>query len=154
IQRSSRHYFQRPDAENVEVDPDATSMTGWGGRLWLNKQGGAVMWNTGLVFLSPDFEVNDLGIQSRSDVLNGHQMLGYQWTQDGKFKRYGNVWGAASASYNVDGARTGTAGTPGGNVTYRNNWNNWWNTGYSPRSIDARGTRGGPTMESPRDVYV
>ena len=154
VQRSSRHYFQRPDAENVEVDPFATSLTGWGGRLWLNKQSGAVMSNTGVGFLSPNFEANDLGIQSRSDVLNGHQMLGYQWNQQGKIKRSANVWGAGSASYNVDGDRTGTAATLGGNVTYNNNWNNWWNAGVNPRAIDPRLTRGGPTVESRRGAYL
>ena len=154
VQQSSRHYFQRPDAENVSVDPDATDLSGWGGRLWLNKQSGAVMSNTGVGFISPGFEVNDLGIQSRSDVLNGHQMLGYQWTQEGRIKRSANVWSAVSSSFNVDGDMTSAGATIGGNVTYNNNWNNWWNAGFSPSATDPRATRGGPTMESPRSIYV
>ena len=29
LQYSSQHYFQRPDADHVSLDPNATSMTGW-----------------------------------------------------------------------------------------------------------------------------
>jgi hypothetical protein len=154
VQRSSRHYFQRPDAGDVSVDPTATTLSGGGGRLWLNKQSGRVMSNTGIGVLSPGFEVNDLGIQSRSNVVNGHTMLGYQWTQDGRFKRYANVWGALAANRNFDGDLTYATLALGGNVDYRNNWSSWWNLGVNPRYTDVRSTRGGPKMEAPRDIYV
>ena len=154
IQRSSRHYFQRPDAENVEVDPDATQLTGYAGRLWLNKQSGRVMSNSAVGFLSPNFEVNDLGAQSRSDVINAHSMLGYQWTQDGKFKRFANAWSALSGTWNFDGDMITSNLAAGGNTTYKNNWFTWWNVGIIPRATDVRSTRGGPTMESRFDGYV
>jgi hypothetical protein len=154
VQRSSRHYFQRPDAGDVDVDPAATSLTGGGGRLWLNKQSGSVMSNTGIGVLSPGFEVNDLGIQSRSDVVNAHTMLGYQWTQDGRFKRYANVWAALAGNKNFDGDLTYATLALGGNVNYRNNWGSWWNLGANPRYTDVRSTRGGPEMKSRSDVYV
>src|SRR5207247_10188466 len=60
VQSGSRHYFQRPDADKARLDPTATSLTGGGGRLWLNKQGGSVMSNTGIGVLTPGFEANDL----------------------------------------------------------------------------------------------
>jgi len=154
VQRSSRHYFQRPDAASVEVDPTATSLTGYGSRLWLNKQSGRVMSNTGVGYISPGFEVNDIGLQSRSDVINAHTMLGFQWTADGRFKRYANVWTGVAASRNLDGDLTFADIETGGNVNYRNNWNNWWNAGYFPSFTDPRATRGGPKMLSPRLVYV
>jgi len=154
IQQGSRHYFQRPDAGSFDVDTTATTLTGGGARLWLNKQSGSVMSNTGLGLLSPGFEVNDLGIQSRSDVLNGHTMLGYQWTKDGRFTRYANVWGALAANRNFDGDLTYATLAAGGNMNYRNNWSSWWNIGANPRYTDVRSTRGGPKMESPRDIYV
>jgi len=37
LQRSPTHYFQRPDANYVKVDSSATSLTGYAGRLMLNK---------------------------------------------------------------------------------------------------------------------
>ncbi len=154
VQRSSRHYFQRPDAGDVEVDPNATALTGYAGRLWLNKQSGSVMSNSAVGWLSPNFEVNDLGIQSRSDVINAHSMLGYQWTQDGKYKRYANTWLALVGNWDFDHDLTGASLAGGGNVTYKNNWNNWWNYGINPRTTDVRSTRGGPAMESRVDGYL
>ena len=154
VQRSSRHYFQRPDAGDVEVDPTATALTGYAGRMWLNKQSGAVMSNTGIGFLSPKFEVNDLGLQSRSDLINAHTMLGYQWTADGKYKRYANVWGVLAGSQNFDRDLINAQVALGGNTTYKNNWNTWWNVGALPRFTDVRSTRGGPEMLSRRYAYV
>ncbi|HKQ56785.1 MAG TPA: DUF5916 domain-containing protein [Candidatus Eisenbacteria bacterium] len=153
VQRSSRHYFQRPDASSVEVNPAATALTGGGGRLWLNKQSGRIMSNTGIGVLSPGFEVNDLGIQSRSDVINGHSMLGYQWTKDTRFTRYANVWGALVGSRNFDGDLTYASLAGGGNLNYKNNWSSWWDAGANPRYTDVRSTRGGPKMKAPRDIY-
>jgi Domain of unknown function (DUF5916)/Carbohydrate family 9 binding domain-like len=154
IQRSSRHYFQRPDANHVDVDPDATSLTGYAGRLWLNKQSGRVMSNSAVGLLSPEFEVNDLGSQSRSDVINAHSMLGFQWTANGKYKRYANAWTALSSNWNYDGDRIASNLAFGGNTTYKNNWFSWWNAGIVPRGTDVRSTRGGPKMESPFNGYV
>ena len=37
IQRSSTHYFQRPDATHVEVDPTRTSLSGHGGTVDVGK---------------------------------------------------------------------------------------------------------------------
>ena len=154
VQRSSRHYFQRPDAGHVEVDPTATALTGTGGRLWLNKQSGRVMSNTAIGYLSPEFEVNDLGLQSRSDVINAHSMIGYQWTADGRFKRYANVWSTLAGSRNFDGDLINAVLSLGGNANYKNNWNSWWNAGFNPRFTDVRATRGGPEMESRNSVYL
>ena len=62
IQTSPRHYYQRPDAASYELDPDATSLSGTGARLWLNKEKGNWFSNSALGYLSPGFEVNDLGL--------------------------------------------------------------------------------------------
>ena len=40
LQESSRHYFQRPDATQVSVDSNATSLNGYSARIYLNKQKG------------------------------------------------------------------------------------------------------------------
>jgi hypothetical protein len=45
LQRSPARYFQRPDAQAFSVDSTATSLTGYAGRIMLNKQRGAVMLN-------------------------------------------------------------------------------------------------------------
>ena len=77
------------------------------------------MSNSAIGFLSPKFEVNDIGIQSRSDVINAHSMLGYQWTEDGKYKRYANAWSALSGSWNFDGDMIAANLAAGGDANYR-----------------------------------
>ena len=76
LQRSSLHYFQRPDIDYVHVDPDATSLSGWAGRVYLNKQKGNFVFNAGLGAMSPGFEANDLGYHTRGDLINGHVQAG------------------------------------------------------------------------------
>ena len=41
LQQGFPHYYQRPDRPDLGVDPNATSLAGWGARAWLNKQQGA-----------------------------------------------------------------------------------------------------------------
>ncbi len=71
LQESSVHYFQRPDADYLGVDSTRTALSGYAGRISLNKQKGNWMFNSAVGLVSPGFEVNDLGFQSRgrSDQL-------------------------------------------------------------------------------------
>ena len=55
LQQSPLHYFQRPDADHLALDPEATSLGGWAGRLALNKQKGNVVFNAALGAVSPGF---------------------------------------------------------------------------------------------------
>ena len=81
VQTSSRHYFQRPDADHLELDPEATEMNGWIGRAMLNKQSGNSRLNAGIGYSSPGFEVNDLGFMYRTDIINTHLTTGYRWLE-------------------------------------------------------------------------
>src|SRR5439155_13057642 len=56
VQTNSTHYFQRPDAGYLGVDPHATSLTGFGSRYWLNKQNGSSFGNAAIGFISPGFD--------------------------------------------------------------------------------------------------
>jgi hypothetical protein len=89
LQRSSLHYFQRPDAEYVSVDSSATSLTGTAGRLMLNKQQGRFTTNVALGYISPSFDVNDLGFMWQTGMVNGHAVLAYRWTDPGTWYRPG-----------------------------------------------------------------
>jgi len=103
LQTDSRHYFQRPDARRVKVDSGATSLSGFAGRLTLNKQKGNVLLNSAVGVLSPGFDVNDLGFMNRTDLVNGHFGLGYKWTKPGKIFRQADMVGAVFQSYDFDG---------------------------------------------------
>ena len=72
LQEGAQHYFQRPDATHVELDPNATSLSGWAGRFALNKEKGNVMFNAAYGFITPGFDTSDLGFLFRADTKNGH----------------------------------------------------------------------------------
>ncbi|MFN8586708.1 MAG: DUF5916 domain-containing protein [Candidatus Eisenbacteria bacterium] len=148
LQRSSTHYFQRPDAANVEVDPDATTLNGQGARLWLNRQNGPWMLNSAVGYLSPGFDTNDMGFMSRGDVLNGHFGTGYQWNKPKGWRQYAHVIGALAATFDSHGLPTTKMLYLAGNLEQRNH--NSWETSVFlfPATTNTRATRGGPTMRN------
>ena len=72
LQRAAPRYYQRPDAPHVSVDPTATSLSGWSGRVGLNKNSGNITFNAGLWGISPGFEPNDLGYATQTDRGGAH----------------------------------------------------------------------------------
>ena len=78
-QRSLTHLFQRVDAKHVNVDPNRTSLTGTGGRIEVGKAGsGHWTYNGGLIWRSPELELNDIGFLRQADVINQFANIHYQ----------------------------------------------------------------------------
>ncbi|MFP4488704.1 MAG: DUF5916 domain-containing protein, partial [Bacteroidales bacterium] len=80
-QMSSARYYQRPDADHVELDTDRTSLTGFGGKLEAGKIGGK--WNFLLMsnWKSPGLEINDMGYQREADQVLNVLWTGYNFTE-------------------------------------------------------------------------
>jgi hypothetical protein len=144
LQENSQHYFQRPDLKYTKVDSSATSLTGYAGRFYLNKQKGNVFVNTAFGFISPSFDVNDLGFMWRSDILNMHFGAGYFWDKPTSFYHYLELGGALFRSYDYDGDITWQGVFHFGNITFPNYYNIWWNLAYNPQCVNNTLTRGGP----------
>jgi hypothetical protein len=144
LQTSSRHYFQRPDAKHVSVDSNATELSGFAGRFYLNKQKGRVIVNSAIGVISPGFDLNDVGFLNRANLINSHIGVGYLWTKPGKVFRQADLIGALFQSCDFD-------------------WNSTWNgvfllwesqflnymglnmmVAYNPQSVNLFRTRGGP----------
>ena len=145
LQRSSMHYFQRPDASHLSYDPAATSLSGWGGRVQFAKQRGNLLWVFGLGALSPGFDPNDLGYQrSSSDIVNISFLPAYQWTKPGKVFQYFLVALGALRSYDFGGDKTSEAAVSIIQGMFRNFWNFNVELVYFPGVLSNRLTRGGP----------
>jgi len=149
LQRSSTHYFQRPDADHVEVDSSATSMSGWASRFWLNKQKGAVQFNTGFGIMSPSFDANDLGFQKRSDLVNGHIGTGYKWTQPTRLWNYQSVKTAVFSTWDRGGNLIGRGAAVSSYTEFRGGQTLGPYVQYNARTLNNRRTQGGPLMVSP-----
>jgi len=149
LQTSSQRYYQRPDATHVELDPDATELKGWVSRLALNKESGNWRLNTAAAYSSPGFEVNDVGFQFRTDMINTSVVGGYTWLEPHGIFRNQSVYLGTYKTWN-------TGGTPdayGAGLFYWNRFKNYWSIDAScflnPDRNDTRLTRGGPVMRVP-----
>ena len=78
-QTSFEHYFQRPDADHLEVDESRTSLTGTGGTLKVGKFGGNWKFETGATWRSPELELNDIGFMNNADEINHFFWSGYRF---------------------------------------------------------------------------
>jgi len=149
LQKSSRHYLHRPDRNNFKFDPNATSITGFAGRLLVNKQKGNVIFNSALGFIDPKFDNNDMGFMWRGDVINAHIGGGYKWTETTSFTRYAEVIGALFGSTDFDYNVTWTGIWSGIFVRFTNYYLLNLRMAYNPETINNRRTRGGPLTKNP-----
>jgi hypothetical protein len=154
LQRSPLHYFQRPDADHLALDPGAESLSGWAGRLALNRQKGNMLFNAALGAVSPGFEANDLGFQWRGDYVNAHVVSGYNWLHPGKVFRSAQLLVAAARGWDF-----------GGDMLMKNyylfssgEFLNYWGAGISlgivDASFDKEASRGGPLLRLPPGYWV
>jgi len=162
VQRSSIHYFQRPDATRFSVDSTATSLGGRDWRLTFAKQNGEHWtWSVWAAEVSKGFEVNDLGFSTRTEVLDGGAQLGYREIVPGRIFRNYNIgirtfhnWSheALDETWSIDSwndAHTNGSYSISAFGQFLNYWGVGTNFSVSPRRMDRRATRGGPMMVTP-----
>jgi len=152
-QRSSAHYFQRPDRSvtsdglfGVRHDPAATSLRGYGLYTRVGKDGGTLLWEAMANVRSPGFEVNDLAYLSRADFkwVNGN--IGGSWTMPtGWYRSIFTLVGGAT-QYNYDGDRTWSQLQAYYGMELLNYWNLRLFGSHNLPSYDDRLTRGGPVV--------
>jgi len=154
-QRSSAHYFQRPDRSatgdglfDTRYDTTATSLQGYGLYTRVGKDAGGVFrWEAMANIRSPGFEVNDLSFLSRADFKWFNGNIAGNWTVPGRWYRsiFASLGGATE--YNYDGDRTWSQ-LQG---FYGHEFQNYWNLRvigiHNFISHDHRLTRGGPVVK-------
>ncbi len=155
IQRSSAHYFQRPDAPHLRLDSTATRMNGHGGALLLGKVGGG-HWRlvSGTIWRSPGLELNDMGYLRRADQIVHFLWIGYQWwTPVSIFRTFNfnvNQWNVWDFSFE----KLNTGGNINGWVQFTNLWSVGGGIGLEREGISTTELRGGPSMRLPGWVNV
>ena len=154
-QSSSARYFQRPDAHHIELDPTATSLTGYTASLELQKQAG-LHWRGGVEYsaTSPGFEVNDLGFQRDADRREAELQVEYQENRPGEIFRQWEVSAEPNVKWNFDGDRLDTSLSFRSRFTFLNYWSSWLNYERVVESLDDRLTRGGPLAMKPSGHQV
>ena len=144
VQQSYLHYFQRPDSKVARLDTSRTSLAGSAGRFAINKQDGRLGFNAALGFVSPGFNVNDLGFQWRSQVINGHVVATYAWREPTTWYRSMWMGGALFRSHDFDGNKIGGGMAVFGNLTTLDYQRAEIRMFISGDQDDPSATRGGP----------
>jgi hypothetical protein len=151
IQRSSAHYFQRPDALYFNYDPTRTSLTGVKAQSNIERRTGR-HWNWGWdsQIETAGFESNDLGRLSSADGLQAGGWLSYRETTPGAWYRNYEFRMTHERRFTYDWIRREGVLQADASVE----WPNFWETGVTilrnMRAQSERLTRGGPLMEIPR----
>lgn len=147
-QRSSSRYYHRPDARHVELDPNRTSLTGWGGRAMLSKGTGVWRPNVQVQAYSPGFETNDTGFMQRTDIVSTHALVQYANQQPTKRFREKNGWMGVWQNRNFDGDTIERGAFVDAFATSSKYWFYRASLFVSPGAFSDRLTRGGPLVRT------
>ena len=149
-QRASTRYFQRPDADHLELDRARTSLLGWAASVEAMKLGGGNWrWATVLNTRSPGFETNDLGYQRDADQTLWAGNLRYQQTRQGRTFRSWNLSSNAWTGYTFGGEQTSLGGNVNGSFRLLNFWGANGGIGHERPVVAVRALRGGPSLRVP-----
>jgi hypothetical protein len=150
LQRAPQRYFQRPDAPQVTFDPSRGSLSGYAGRVNLNRNGGVWRVSASLWTVSPGFESNDLGFHFTGDRWGGHAVLLWRKEKPDRFTRSRSAWIARANTWNFDSLSHGKLWFGCAGATFLNYWNLNGCVARFGRSYDDRLTRGGPVAIDPQ----
>ncbi len=147
LQYNPVHYFQRPDATHLGVDPAATSLTGNGGTMRVARYGNS-KWRASntLRWVSPGLELNDIGYLRQADFIRDETGVGFEQTEPrGALRTYGvNV--ERGDAWDFGGLHTDGVWTAEGHAQFANKWTLSAATHYVDTAVDTRLLRGGPAF--------
>jgi len=151
LQRSSAHYFQRPDQDHALLDPTRTSLSGYTASLRGDKNAGRwTVWGVQVIARSPGFELNDLGQMRRADAVDFSTTFGWRDTKSHRVLRYWRLNHNMRGFFNYAAVRQPTTITQTVDMTFPNFWRFQLRTTLTPRALSDELTRGGPLMGTPR----
>jgi hypothetical protein len=146
-QRSSVHYYQRPDDALVE-DTDRTALTGLAMGLSAGKVGGVLRGDLGYQRMTPGYETNDLGFLSRADqqITSSNVRLipsrPYGGWRNAEVAVFNNFWLTDAGMVTGSLYELYAGGTrPNGATASVDAWVDSWGAVYCDRCA-----RGGPAM--------
>ena len=154
-QKTLRHNFQRTDASHVFVDPNKTSLTGTGGRLEVGKNGGGNWrYDGGLIWRSPELELNDVGFLRRTDEIIQFGNLNYLWQIPTETYRNINLGFEQGSFYDFEGNLNRLRYEVKGNFNWINNWSTNIGYGLNTNFFDNFYLRGGPRFKRPNTAFM
>jgi hypothetical protein len=150
LMKSFVHNYQRPDADYMEVDPAAESLSGNAGRVGLGKAAdghwryfGRVSWR------SPGVDFNDLGYLANADFVQQSAQLQYFDATPGPVLRRQDFRLKQTSTYNYGGDTLQHALGLNTQLAGIRNWYLNVDTRVETNRLDSRILRGGPALRRP-----
>jgi hypothetical protein len=151
VQRASARYLQRPDADYLQYDPTRTAMTGGkAGAVAERRTGRRWLWQAETIIESPEYEPSDIGRITSGDGIQARGFLEYRDTEPTRMWRNYALRLTNNNEWTFGGARQAVSFEPRATVTWPNFWTTVLSGVFNGRALDARLTRGGPLMETPK----
>jgi hypothetical protein len=153
LQMASSRYYQRPDANNMEYDPNLRSLSGHAGNAWFGKlSNGGWSYIAWLSWQSPGFELNDIGFLRYADDIAEILWAQYNAPKPFSIFRRLSVEGSHSSSFDYSGKYLGM----GGEISLRGQFTNFWSFGFGTNintsSLEKTLLRGGPLFRNPSGI--
>ncbi|MGH7598240.1 MAG: DUF5916 domain-containing protein [bacterium] len=149
-QLSSQRYYQRPDADYVEFDPNRTSLSGHGGNLSIGRGGNSKLrLNFSTTWRSPGLELNDAGFLRQADRIMQSAWAGYSINKPTfVFNRLNINWNQWWG-WNFGGETVFKGGNINGGGQLKNYWGIWGGIGREGAELATTALRGGPALRVP-----
>jgi hypothetical protein len=155
LQRSSAHYFQRPDQDHIEYDPTRTSLSGGTASLRLDKNAGRfTLGGIQLSARSPGFDINDAGQMRSGDDIDFNADVQLRDTKPNKYVRFFQFGTSAVAGWNFGRIRQYLRFNQTAQATLHNFIRLNGRVTLHRRSLSDDLTRGGPLMGTPNGYAV
>jgi hypothetical protein len=147
LQRSSAHYFQRPDQDHVTYDEARTSLSGFSASIRADKNAGRfTLGGIQLSTRSPGFDINDAGQMRSGDDIDFNADIQLRDTQPNRLVRFFQFGTATQAGWNYGGIRQYMRFSEAAQVTLHSFWRLSARATLHLRSMSDDLTRGGPLM--------
>jgi hypothetical protein len=155
LQTNPVHYFQRPDATNLQVDPDATSLFGHAGFVGVGRSRTS-NWRVEdeLRWISPGLELNDIGYLRQADLVHNSFEVGYRDPVPRGALRQWGVELEREDGWDFGGLQTDGATGLEGDAMFRNKWGLSGSLRVVDTLVDTRLLRGGPAMRLSPFVHM
>jgi hypothetical protein len=150
LQRNSLRYYQRPDAQHLDYDPERTSLSGYSASISGGRIAGTWRYNGWYERVSPGFSITDLGFQWQADQQSAGLMGMYVRSQpQGVFRNQELNFGAIGNATLGDELTDFYFPFIYAGATLRNNWRvfgNPMNIAWGARCVTC--LRGGPSLRT------
>ena len=154
-QTSSERFFQRPDADHLDIDSTKTSLTGSSGKFEFGKRGnGNIRFETGASWKSPELAINDIGFMRNTDLIRQWFWIGYNTLKPTKTFRHFNASLFQNTRWDFGGDNISNGISISTDAEFKNYWGLRMGGSVRSTTMSRSALRGGPAFLLPGSTSV